>query len=203
MIYCSHKFYYFINMSLNNNTSKSRAYAMEYGTFLGLSWSIIFLLYTTSIINNNFLLMLLSSIMHISLPLFSFYLSWRYSTKIIIQNLSWLQSWSFAFMMYVYASLLTGAVEFIYFKYFDNGALFYSIKSMAYDNDMFEIYKNAGMENYVITLRESVDAILQISTIDLTLSLFNQNIFTGMILSIPCMIIIKKLHKQNVNNNLN
>lgn len=186
-------------MSQNNTVSKSRAYAMEYGTFLGIAWSIVFILYATSITKNNILLMLLSSGLLILLPILAFYLSWRYSAKSLTQSISWIQSWSFVFMMFVYASLLTGAVEFIYFKYLDNGALFQSIKDMAYDEVLFDTYKNAGMENYVLTLRESIDTILQISTIDLTLSLFNQNIFTGMLLSIPCMIIVKKMNQKSIN----
>ena len=97
-------------MIQNNTVSKSRAYAMEYGTFLGIAWSIVFILYATSITKNNILLMLLSSGLLILLPILAFYLSWRYSAKSPTQSISWIQSWSFVFMMFVYASLLTGAV---------------------------------------------------------------------------------------------
>ena len=85
-----------------------RSYSMEYGTFLGLSWGLLFLCYVESISYNNGLLMMLCLLFVGTSLLLPFMLALRLNRKLFIigERLSYIQGLFFSFSMFMYACLL-------------------------------------------------------------------------------------------------
>lgn len=178
----------------------SRAYAMEYGTFLGVAWIAVFALYVYGILGTDALLMLFACIGFCTLPFVAFYFAWRYKQHLEPEErLPFFGAWIFVVTMFVYSCLITGAAEYFYFAYMDEGALVECFRSIVEDREVIGLYEQMGMADTWQMLKSSVDDMAGLSPLDVTLMLFNQNIFVSLILSIPAAFIASmkpKLRKE-------
>lgn len=164
----------------------SRAYAMEYGTFLGIAWVVVFALYVYGICNMNALFMFVACVSICILPFVAFYFAWRYKQHLEPgEKLPFFSAWMFSLMMFVYASLFTGAAEYIYFAYFDDGSLLGQFYSVFEDGETRRLYEQMGLSDTLNIIKDSLDDMAKLSPLDIALMLFNQNIFTTFILSVP------------------
>lgn len=167
----------------------AKKFAQEYGTFLGILWSADFLLYVFGMRELNGILLFLCMLGFISLPLWAFYFAWRFRVKVIPDTPTFRNGMLFGIMMFIYSCLFTGAVEFVYFKYLDNGATIEAIEKLVNSTAILETYRQAGMGDMVTTIKASLDELSGLSAFDLTLALFNQNVMTTFILLLPTAFI--------------
>lgn len=175
----------------------SRAYATEYGTFLGVAWVIVFALYVLGICNMNMLFMFVACIGICMLPFVAFYFAWRYKQHLEPgEKLPFFSAWMFSIMMFVYACLLTGAAEYVYFAYMDDGALLGQFYSVLEDEETIKLYKQMGLSETLGILRESLDEMSKLSPLDMALMLFNQNFFMSIILSISTAFVASMKSKR-------
>ena len=169
------------------------AYATEYGTFLGAAWVLVFVLYVICFRTMNPLLMFVSCILFLSLPLFGFYLARRFKQQMPEDvSIGYGRAYWFCLSMMLYACLLTGVVELVYFKFLDHGAVFNSFYELMDDPATKFTYQQMGMKESLETLKESIDMVSSLSAVDLCLSLFNQNFLLSLILAIPTAFFAKR-----------
>ena len=169
------------------------AYATEYGTFLGLAWVLVFVLYISSFRTMHPLLMMLSCLLFVSLPLFGFYLARRFKQQMPEDvPIGYGRAYWFSLSMMLYACLLTGVAELVYFKYLDYGAVFNAFYDLLNTPGTEQTYKQMGMKDAWASLKESLDMVSSLSAVDLCLSLFNQNFLFSLILAVPTAFFAKK-----------
>ena len=96
-------------------------YAMRFGTYMGLFWifKFIFLPIGFSIP----LLQLLFILMTLFVPVLATFMHAATATSIIEGNFSFTQAFSFCFLMYLFASILTALAHYVYFRFIDQGYL--------------------------------------------------------------------------------
>jgi hypothetical protein len=96
-------------------------YAMRFGTYMGLFWifKFIFLPIGFSIP----LLQLLFILMTLFVPVLGYIYARRYRNQYHEGNFSFTQAFSFCFLMYLFASILTALAHYVYFRFIDQGYL--------------------------------------------------------------------------------
>ena len=98
----------------------------------------------------------------------------------------------FSMTMFIYASLLTGGAEFLYFKTMDHGQLLNVFYTLVEDPATVDAYGKMGLGESLKTLKETVDQVAGLSPLEITLALFNQNIFFSLVMAIPTAFFAKK-----------
>ena len=101
----------------------------------------------------NPLLMFVSCILFLSLPLFGFYLARRFKQQMPDDvSIGYGRAYWFCLSMMLYACLLTGVAELVYFKFLDHGAVFDSFYGLMNDPATKATYQQMGMKESWNTL---------------------------------------------------
>ncbi len=175
----------------NNNLTILRKFVKEYGSILGLCWVAVFACYVAGFRTQNGIYMLLGLIGIPSLLVIEILLGIRLkkrSVQLELQltpTITWLNSLS----MFMYACLLSGCMEYIYFAYMDKGTLVDSIQTMINASDLKALYLQMGLSEYYHQISTLVEELHTLSAFDKTMILFNQNFFAALILSIPVAVV--------------
>lgn len=186
-------------MATNNHAYKS--YSMEYGTFIGLSWGVLFLCYVEGISYGNNLLVLLCLLFCAISFFLPFLLALRLNRKLLTidENLSYIQGLLFSFSMFMYACLMNGFIVFAYFQFLDDGTLFEQLHNMIKMPELKAAYQQMGMDEQYSQMIAILKDVNQMSTFEKTLGIFNNNFVFGSIMSFVVAFFasynLKKLNK--------
>lgn len=176
---------------MSESISILRKFIMEYGTILGLCWTAVFALYIIGFRTQSSLCMFLGLLGLIAVAVLEFYLGCR--TKKRSMQLQIRLTPLFTFMnilsIFMYACLLCGCMEYIYFAYMDKGVLLDSILLMLNTPELKNTYGQMGMTDYYKQLTDTIAELNALSAFDKTLILLNQNFITSLIISIPVAIV--------------
>lgn len=161
------------------------AYSLEYGTFLGIGWGIMFLLYIYSIITLNPLLFLAFFFLMIVCFFLPFYFAFRIRKKYseIEERLSYVQGLTFSMGMFMYACLVSGVVAFAYFEFIDNGNLCQTLIDTFNNADLQTTYQKLGMEEPYKEMMQLLDEASSLSSFEKAMAVFNNNFIFSLILS--------------------
>lgn len=175
-------------------------YAMEYGTFVGLSWGAIFLSYVEGICNDNGLLLFLCLILCGFSFILPFTLALRINRKLLLigEKLSYWQGLLFSFPMFMYACLMSGIIVFSYFRFFDDGMLMEQLIRMMTQPEMAETYRQMGLDGQYQQVMDVVHEVAILSPLDKALALFNNNFFFSIIMSFPVAAVASYNLKRNI-----
>lgn len=164
-------------------------YAMEYGTCLGLAWIVVFALYVSGLRTMNPLLLLLAFFACACLPVLAFLLAHRFKLQLPEESsLGFGRAYLWCMVTLVYASLLTGAAEWLYFAQMDKGVLFAQFRSFIEDSRVNYV----GMGLTKADMVAMIDAVQGMSPRELVLSLLNQNVFLSLFLAFPMAFFARK-----------
>ena len=171
----------------NENLQILRKFIMEYGSILGLCWTAVFACYVIGFRSQNGGFMLLANCGLIALLPLEFYLGIRIKKRSVQLdiNLTFLFSLMNVLSMFMYACLLSGCMEFIYFAYIDKGELFNSINTMLAAADIKELYRQTELSAYYEQVTGMLQELELLSAFDKTMLLFNNSFITSLILSLP------------------
>lgn len=175
----------------SENLSILRRFIMEYGTILGLCWVAVFLLYVVGFRTQDGIFMMLGLVGLIGLVAVEFCLGCRLKRRSLQLGIRLTPLFSFMNIVsiFMYACLLCGCVEYIYFAYIDKGTLFDSILAMLNAPELRNTYGEMGMTEYYKQAIDTVNELGTLSAFEKTLILFNQNFFASLVLSIPVAIV--------------
>lgn len=168
-----------------------RQFLMEYGSIMGLSWTAVFALYVIGFRSGNGIFLLLAFFGLIGILALEFYFGIRVKKRILQLNLSLSPLFTFVniFSMFMYACLLCGAMEYIYFQIIDRGTLLSAIEDMVNNSDVKQMYQQMGMKESYDQIVNLVSEIATLSALDKVIILFNQNFFTALIIAIPVTVV--------------
>ena len=168
-------------------------YATEYGTFVGVSWICVFALYVAGVRTMSGTLMTLGMLMFCVLPVVPFYFARRFRQQLPDGvNVGYGRAYWFSLMMLVYASLLTAAGEFAYFKWMDNGAMLAALHHMIETPLAVQTYREMGMADTLKMMQTVLKDLSSLTAFDIAVSLFNQNIMFSFLMALPAALFARK-----------
>ena len=113
----------------------------------------------------------------------------RYRNQYHEGNFSFTQAFSFCFLMYLFASILTALAHYVYFRFIDQGYLLNTYL------DQLETIKDSVTGDMKISVEQligSLNVISSLSSLQLTFQLLSQNFFYGILLAIPTGLVVMK-----------
>lgn len=181
-----------------NNGEIFRAYSIEYGTMIGLSWGALLLSYTYGIRDLNTFLILLSFILCSVCLLLPFLLGFRLNRKAFRAGIrvSYLQGLFISLSMFLYASIMGALITFSYFEYLDHGAFMEALFKMLNDSNMSDIYSQMGMGGEygeMVNLLKEAD---KSTSFEKALLMFNNDITWGIAISFLVAITVSWKRKR-------
>lgn len=132
------------------------------------------------------LLQLLFIFMTLFVPILGYMYIRKYRERYCGGELSFLRGLVFSIYMYFFASLLTAAAHYIYFRFIDNG---YLLGTYMEQLENLKSSLTGDMETSIDQLIQNLDIIASMSSLQLTLQLIFQNIFYGILLSLPTALL--------------
>lgn len=179
-------------------------YAMNYGAVLGLYYIGKFLLFPLSF--KSGFAGLLFVVLTLLAPLLAYRLTKRFrfayeapipkqeDTETLTESapLNFSRVWSFTLQLFFYASLLVAAIHYIYFTFFDHGAI-----AMAFNDSLAQMQSatiegvtdNASWQTQLDSMKQTFDTLAAMSPAQLTLQLFGNNLFWGCIAALPIAVL--------------
>lgn len=90
----------------------------------------------------------------------------------------------FAFQIYLFASLLTAVGHYLYFQFLDNGFIYTRVAAQ------LELVKDEpAMQAQMTQIKHALDVFYELTPIQLAMQLLSQNIFYGILLSLPTALL--------------
>lgn len=160
--------------------------AMRYGTYLGVVWTIMYIMLFNSL--RTPFLGTAAMVLFISSPFIAKRFATRYRDEEYENGMAYPQAWTFLFCTYLFATLLSTFTNYIYLGFIDQGSF-----QMDAINIYAEALKTPGIDEVA---REQIkviqDTISQMSVRSMTISLMNSNIFSSLVLPPFIALFVKK-----------
>lgn len=152
--------------------------AMTYGLYMGIFWVIKYLFFIFS--GNMPSLYSIYIGFSITVPFIAYILTKRYRHD-IGGNISFFHAWRFGIMLYFFAALLVSVEHFIFFQFVAPPDFISNLLSQT-----VEMLKNTQIQTEIL---ESVSNI-RISPIQMVIQQIFNNVFYGIILSVPVAVLL-------------
>ena len=163
---------------------------MLFGTYMGIFWVMKFILFPLGL-TIPFLLFLFAGLT-LGVPFMGYYYARTYRNRVCGGSISFLHAWVFTVFMYMFASLLTAAAHYVYFQFLDHGYVVNTVEAMV---DTVAQSNLPGMESYIATYREALDAARNVSPIEIAMQMVSSNVTWGAILALPTALFVMKRPK--------
>lgn len=163
---------------------------MLFGTYMGIFWVMKFILFPLGL-TIPFLLFLFAGLT-LGVPFMGYYYARTYRNRVCGGSISFLHAWVFTVFMYMFASLLTAAAHYVYFQFLDHGYVVNTVEAMV---DTVAQSNLPGMESYIATYREALDAARSVSPIEIAMQMVSSNVTWGAILALPTALFVMKRPK--------
>lgn len=152
--------------------------AMLYGTYMGLFWIVKFIFLPLGLTESVFGLIFI--ICTCAVPFIAFYMTRNYRRRYVEGDFSFFSAFVFSFQIYLFAAILTAIAHYIYFQYIDQGFIYNQILSQV------ELLKDEpAMKAQIGQIKNAMDVLYDLSPIKLTMQLLSQNVFYGVLFSLP------------------
>ena len=172
------------------NRGYTQRYAMLFGTYMGIFWILKFILFPLGL-TIPFLLFLFAGLT-LGVPFMGYYYARTYRNQVCGGSISFPHAWVFTVFMYMFASLLTAAAHYVYFRFLDHGYVVNTVEAMV---DAVAQSNLPGMENYISTYREALEAARNISPIEIAMQMVSSNVTWGALLALPTALFVMKRKK--------
>lgn len=151
---------------------------MLYGTYMGLFWILKFALLPLGLVFSPLALLFL--LLTCAVPVIVFLMTRSFRDKQCEGELSFFSALVFTFQIYLFASILTAIGHYLYFQFLDNGFIYTQIQAQ-----LNVLKDEPSMKAQISQITHAMDILRGLSPIQLTMQLLSQNIFYGIIFSLP------------------
>lgn len=159
-----------------------KAFARQAGVFLSLLWIASFaaMMYAPQTP--------LGSLLAIATPFLVGWLLQRFRNYALAGHISFRRSFAFSVLTFFYASIIFALAQYLYFRFLDQGIFLSNLM------DDMKVLKEAYAQNGmpVKELEDGVTLVGSLPPIQLAFMFMMQNIFVGVVLSVPVALICKK-----------
>ncbi|MBE6284740.1 MAG: DUF4199 domain-containing protein [Mediterranea massiliensis] len=161
--------------------------AMNFGTCMGVFWILKFIMFplgmTTPFLSLTFI------ILTMAVPFLGIHYARTYRNRYCDGVINVGRAFTFTWMMYLFASLLTALAHYIYFSYIDDGFI---LKHCEEQIVTIEQANLPNMEETVKMLKESLANAKALNAIDITMQLLSQNAFIALLMAFPTALFVAK-----------
>ena len=168
-------------------------YAMRGGTQLGLLWIAMYASCIASFSSPIYSMFFLA--LNFSSPFYSARIAKKFRCEECNNTLPYSRAFTFVFIMYLCASLLSAVAQFIYFEFFDNGFI---MQLLLQTSKILE-ENSAQFGNVAIEFKKSVEMLLSLGTKGIVFNILSSNIMNGIILSAIIALFVKHTPQQQKN----
>ncbi len=162
---------------------------MHFGTYMGMYWILKFILFPLGF-TIPFLLFLYIGLT-LGVPFIGYHYTKMYRNKICGGTIGFAHACLFTLFMYMFASLLVAVVHYVYFQFIDHGFIMEQ-----YAKTMEQLTTTPpSMENQKEFIKNAMDNVQALSSIDITLQLLSWNVFWGSLLAIPTALFAMKRNR--------
>lgn len=175
---------------MTNNKPTLQECAMRYGTGMGLFWAFKFILFPLGLMIP--LLQLLFLILTIAVPIVGYKFAKRFREQCCEGVVTFSRAFLFTTFMYMYAAILVAVVHYIYFRFIDNGFIISTYQTL------WDQVKETATANLMPALEqydEAINLIAGMTPLDLTLQMISNNIFVGILMTVPTALLVMRKKK--------
>ena len=183
-------------MTRNDTLRQTNAFAMLDGLLFGIYWCFGFLCAVKGVGGGG--LSTLSMMVIISAPFLGCYFARRFENQVRQDEpVGYGKAYLYSAMLYLYASIILALAAYAYFRWFDGGNFVSSYIALQSAPEMQQAMQQSGMRDFINNAVaqsgfNSLEEMLRsIGPADIAASLFNVNIFLGLLLSLPTALIGK------------
>lgn len=165
---------------MGENRSLLLKSAMHYGLSLGIFWCIKYVFFMLGVSSTFFgvIYMLLTALV----PFFAYFFTWRYRRE-MGGKISFFHAWQFGVLLYFFAALIVCLEHYVFYQYVaPPGFLANSIQQT------LELLRNSNVDQQMLDAIGSVN----ISPIQMTIQGILNNVFYGVIFSIPTAMVASR-----------
>ncbi|MEG1573517.1 MAG: DUF4199 domain-containing protein [Bacteroidales bacterium] len=169
-------------------------YAMEYGTYMGLFFIVKFFIMTYALRYSS--ANMLSTVMIIGIPVLAFYMIKWFRDK--SGNVTFARIWLFGIYMFFFASLLSGVMEYVYYRYMNPDYIQMQQQAIA---DMLGQLSQQNNVPMFATIQKALSKSEIPAPIDMVFQGIWGTVFLGSMFSLLLAIFMRRKHKiDNVQN---
>ncbi len=179
---------------MEDKEKKKRAFALEYGTILGIAWTAVFAAYIYGVRTWDALVLMGCYGGVLLIAVLPFILARRYKRVHTLpeEEITYSSAIHFCFLMFSYAILLTGVCQYIYFAYIDGGSMIQALRDFMTNPETVTAMQTFNATDMKLTMEQSLDTLAVLSPLDITLSLFQMNITVSLVLVFLTALVMKK-----------
>lgn len=169
--------------------------AMLYGTYMGIFWIAKFALFPMALVEplSGFLFMVLTC----AVPVVAYLMTRHFRNRYCAGELTFFSGLVFCFQVFLYASVLTAMAHYLYFKFIDHHFIYDKMMMLV------DAYKNEeALKSQVDNIKHALDVFYDLSPIELAMQLLSQNVFYGIMLSLPIALLTMRRARTTDNNKL-
>ncbi|MDD2799112.1 MAG: DUF4199 domain-containing protein [Bacteroidales bacterium] len=183
---------------MNETKTTPVNFAMQAGIFLGFLGIIKFFLLSYSLIFPSMGLLYLLSALFFHLVVF--YYARKFKRDVMEGTIPFFQAWNVSVLMYFFGAILTGAVEFIFYKFINPHFIAsYTSKSINAIQEITAKLQEPATKAYLTEISNNIAKGGIPSPIEMTIAHIQNSIFSGIFVSliIAAILIRKKSSKNN------
>ena len=177
-------------MSAETENKNFYNHAMRSGTMLGLLWIAMYASCIAGIGSPIFSLFFL--VLNIASPFYAGYLAKNYRRSECNGIFPFGKAFTYIFVMYLCASLLSAVAHFVYFQFMDNGF----IMQLLMETSRIMEENKAQFGELSTELNKSIEQFLAMGTKGIVFNMFTSNIMNGIILSAIIALLVKRNPQQ-------
>ena len=122
----------------------------------------------------------------------------RYRDDVREGVLSFRRGFLYSMLIYLHAALLFAMVQYVYFRFLDNGFIA-NYRDLVSTDDFKQMAQGFGLSE--VDWKVVMENLASLRPIDLALQFFTTNVFMGFFISVPVALIMMRSPKNNRNKN--
>lgn len=181
---------------MTENKSYLQKYAMHFGTYMGVYWTLKFILFPLgfTIPFLSFLFIILT----LAVPFIGYHYTKMYRDKICGGSIQFSHAILFCIFLYMFASLLVAVAHYVYFQFIDHGFIINSYIQLW--DELIE--KTPALNENKEIFKQAIDSARSLSAINITMQLLSWDVFWGIFLALPTgLMVMKKAKPENNSDN--
>lgn len=175
-----------------NDRNNLQTCAMYYGTGMGLLWVFKFMLFPIGLRAPVALWFFL--VLTLGVPLLGYWLARKFRDKHCGGVISFSRAFLFVALLYLFASMLTAAFHYAYFRFIDGGFIADTYRSLW--GQMKEMYGTA-LPSYTRQYDEVIDLFSNMNPLEVTFQMLSNNLFAGILMAVPTALMVMRRKKKD------
>lgn len=173
----------------NENKSTLQHEAMLYGTFMGIFWTLKFVLFPLGM-KQPMLLLAFFLLTFIGVPVLGYRFARQYRDRCCTGTVNFHRVFVFTALMYIFAALFATVAHYIYFRYLDNGLIIATYQDML--TQMMEVADSTETEMSLGQMQQALDTISNLTPLEISIQLITQNVFYCTLLALPTALLVRR-----------